>query len=107
MIVNNNGIYSGIDQSEYQDSVQESTEMKAHPKLPSTSYLPNTHYEKMAEMVGGKGWFVTNEDDLTGALDQALKSGSSKSLNILNVMIEPSSTRKAQVKISFNILSYR
>ncbi|RZF39810.1 hypothetical protein LSTR_LSTR000458 [Laodelphax striatellus] len=65
LIVNNNGIYSGVD-SETWNSIANSE------NLPSI-LSPSVHYEKMIEMFGGKGFFVTTVPHLTSVIKEAFK----------------------------------
>jgi len=60
IIINNNGIYKGIDALEKGVSV------------PPTVYVPNARYEKIMEAVGGKGYFITKADELGPTLHDAI-----------------------------------
>jgi 2-hydroxyacyl-CoA lyase 1 len=100
IIFNNNGIYSGIDQKEYDHILEDSNSNSIIPKLPSTSYLPDTRYEKMSEMVHGKGFHVKTLQELENALNLTLSNNLQKpSLNIINTIIDTTSTRKPQVTL--------
>lgn len=50
VVINNNGIYAGID--------RETWSATATDALPSTSLLPDARYEKLAEAFGGSGYLV-------------------------------------------------
>ena len=56
--------------------------------------LPNAHYEQVMTAFGGKGYFVQTPEELQNSLKQALEDTSKPCL--INIMIEPQSTRKAQ-----------
>lgn len=70
VIINNNGIYSGIEKNDWRDSLQEAREQGDQgivvPKLASTGLIPDARYEKIVEAFGGIGFFVktpgTNDD---------------------------------------------
>lgn len=80
IIVNNNGIGGG-------PSTLDPT------KVPPSAYTPEAHYEKMAEIYGGKGFFVTQPDQLGPALKEAMSAGKPA---IVNIMINARSQRKPQ-----------
>jgi len=81
LIVNNNGIYSGVHQ------------LTEGERPPVNVHLPSAHYEKIAEAFGGKGYFVTTPTQLSDALKDAL---SHKIPSIINIIIDPGSERKQQ-----------
>jgi thiamine pyrophosphate-dependent acetolactate synthase large subunit-like protein len=80
VIVNNNGIGGGPDELD-------------PTKVPPSAYTPSAHYEKMAEIYGGKGFFVTTPDQLRPALKEALATDKP---SIVNIMISARSQRKPQ-----------
>ncbi len=80
IIVNNNGISGGPTQLDPN-------------RVPPNAYLPNAHYEKIAEAFGGKGWFVTTPQELRPALEAALNSDT---FSIVNIMIDTRAGRKPQ-----------
>eukprot|EP01104_Vermistella_antarctica_P012654 TRINITY_DN3705_c0_g1_i2.p1 TRINITY_DN3705_c0_g1~~TRINITY_DN3705_c0_g1_i2.p1 ORF type:complete len:534 (-),score=71.40 TRINITY_DN3705_c0_g1_i2:56-1657(-) len=82
IIVNNNGIYGGSD-------VQPDDPAFLTPNLLTV----DAHYERIVECFGGKGYFVTTPEQLETVLPEAL---SQTVPTIVNVMIAPSSQRKAQ-----------
>lgn len=59
IIINNNGIYSGITRDDWQAKCDEVVDVKRQiPGLPSTSLLPEAHYERLCDAFGGRGYFV-------------------------------------------------
>ena len=80
VIVNNNGIGGGPDELD-------------PAKVPPSAYTPSAHYEKMAEIYGGKGFFVTEPGQLKPALDEAMNTTKP---SIVNIMISAKSGRKPQ-----------
>jgi 2-hydroxyacyl-CoA lyase 1 len=80
VIINNNGIGGGPNELD-------------PTRVPPSAYTPNAHYEKMAEAVGGRGWFVTQPDELEPVLKEALADPKA---NIVNIMIDARSQRKPQ-----------
>jgi len=79
IVVNNNGIGSG-------------EAVLSEPVLPNT-YTPNARYDKVSEAFGGRGFFVNTPDELRKALHEAAQESMP---TLINVMINPQSTRKAQ-----------
>ena len=80
IIINNNGIGGGPDELD-----------PAH--IPPSAYTPQAHYEKMAEVYGGKGYFVTTPDQLKPVLEEAMAQPKPA---IVNIMISNKSARKPQ-----------
>lgn len=64
-------------------------------RVPPMCLLPNSHYEQVMTAFGGKGYFVQTPEELQKSLRQSLADTTKPSL--INVMIEPQATRKAQV----------
>ncbi|XP_069768861.1 2-hydroxyacyl-CoA lyase 1 isoform X2 [Narcine bancroftii] len=91
IVVNNNGIYSGLDE----DSWKQMTEL-GEPSIvvPPTSLVPNAHYEQVMSAFGGLGYFVQTSEELKKALASCLAQENVPSL--INVIIDPSSDRKKQ-----------
>jgi 2-hydroxyacyl-CoA lyase 1 len=96
-VMNNSGIYHGdsISAEEWAgkqvDSVKGETVVEGRGKkgLRSTSLLWETRYDMMAEMVGGKGYFVKTEEDLGRATRDAWEWGkSNRNVVLINVVIE-------------------
>lgn len=91
LVVNNNGIYQGFDADTWGKMLNfEGTATT----IPPMCLLPNSHYEQVMTAFGGKGYFVQTPEELQDSLRQALKDTSKPCL--INIMIEPQSTRKAQ-----------
>ncbi|CAG8599083.1 12893_t:CDS:2, partial [Acaulospora colombiana] len=65
IIINNNGIYHGLDTQAYN--------ITPVNNLPSTALLPDIRYDLIADATGGKGYFVRTPKELGDALDDALK----------------------------------
>lgn len=80
IIVNNNGIGGGPDTLDPE-------------RIPPSAYTPSAHYEKMAEIYGGKGFFVTRPEELRPALEEAMATDKP---SIVNIMISARSSRKPQ-----------
>lgn len=70
------------------------SEKQVRKGLRSTSLLYNTRYEKMAEMVGGRGWFVRTEEELANATREAFLE--KERVCVLNVIIDPGLESAAQ-----------
>ncbi len=80
IIINNNGIGGGPDELD-------------PTKVPPSAYTPSAHYEKMAEIYGGKGFFVTKPEELEPVLKEAMSTAKP---SIVNIMISAKSGRKPQ-----------
>lgn len=80
IIVNNNGIGGGPDTLDPE-------------RIPPSAYTPSAHYERMAEIYGGKGFFVTRPEELRPTLEQAMATDKP---SIVNIMISARSGRKPQ-----------
>jgi len=83
VIINNNGVSMGVDD----------ITMTEKP-LPHV-YTTKARYEKLADTFGGKGWIVSQYDQIRPTIKAALGS-ECKSFNLVNVLISPYSNRKAQ-----------
>uniref|UniRef100_H2ZRY4 2-hydroxyacyl-CoA lyase n=1 Tax=Latimeria chalumnae TaxID=7897 RepID=H2ZRY4_LATCH len=91
IVVNNNGIYSGLDE----DTWKAMSELGEPAQFaPPIALLPNAHYEQVMSAFGGKGYFVQTPEELQKALTASLADNKTPSL--INVMIDPSSDRKKQ-----------
>ena len=95
-IMNNSGVYHGDTTSAeswnmlYDQSVKGETEMVDEGKkkgLRSTSLWYETRYEKMAEMCGGKGYFVRTEEELERAPREGFEERGK--VVLVNVVVEP------------------
>lgn len=80
VIINNNGIGGGPSHLDPEH-------------VPPSAYIPDAHYEKIAEAFGGRGWFVTEPDELEPVLREALADPKA---NIVNIMISAKAQRKPQ-----------
>ncbi|XP_075236652.1 2-hydroxyacyl-CoA lyase isoform X2 [Lycorma delicatula] len=97
IIVNNNGIYSGLDKEVWNELINSGDATKL---VPPTSLTPSIHYEKIMSLFGGKGFFVTTVPDLKDAVKEAFKIVDQPT--VINVMINTSADRKPQ---TFNWLT--
>ncbi|XP_072364879.1 2-hydroxyacyl-CoA lyase 1 [Scyliorhinus torazame] len=91
IVVNNNGIYSGLDEDTWKEMSKLGETAIVAPPI---SLLPNAHYEQVMSAFGGKGYFVKTPQELQKALAACLTDRKMPSL--INVMIDPSSDRKRQ-----------
>ncbi|XP_066029226.1 2-hydroxyacyl-CoA lyase 1 isoform X1 [Pocillopora verrucosa] len=92
IIVNNNGIYNGVDEESWD-------ELGVNPakSAPPTALLPKARYERIIEAFGGKGFFAETPDELKKALESAfVETGKNKKPVLINVMISPYADRKPQ-----------
>ncbi|MEO6397945.1 MAG: oxalyl-CoA decarboxylase [Tepidiformaceae bacterium] len=80
VIINNNGIGGGPNELD-------------PARIPPSAYTPSAHYEKMAEIYGGKGFFVTEPGQLKSTLEEAMATDKP---SIVNIMIDAKSQRKPQ-----------
>ncbi|KAI4810719.1 hypothetical protein KUCAC02_013652 [Chaenocephalus aceratus] len=91
IVVNNNGIYSGVDPETWK-------EMEKMGDLttiaPPVTLLPEARYDEVMTAFGGRGYLVRTVEELRNALQQSLSDWEKPSL--LNVLIDPSSDRKQQ-----------
>ncbi|GJD08826.1 2-hydroxyacyl-CoA lyase [Galdieria sulphuraria] len=87
VVFNNNGIYGG-------------TEKSADPYDPApTSFVPNAHYEKIAEAFGGLAYWIETAEQLGKALRESLEA---KKPALLNVVIDPSAGTESGSLTSHN-----
>ncbi|KAG7172512.1 2-hydroxyacyl-CoA lyase 1-like [Homarus americanus] len=91
IIVNNNGIYAGLDERMFEE-IQEG--MDATIATPPTSLLPNVHYERITAVFNDTGYYCKSIPELQEAVNQALREKHKPSL--INVMINPMAQRKTQ-----------
>ncbi|ERE90060.1 2-hydroxyacyl-CoA lyase 1 [Cricetulus griseus] len=91
LVINNNGIYQGFDADTWEKMLNFQEAVTAAPPM---GLLPNSHYEQVMTAFGGKGYFVKTPEELQNSLRQTLEDASKPCL--INIMIEPQSTRKAQ-----------
>lgn len=85
IVINNNGIYHGLDEEEYNSSLENGT-------LPTTSLSPETRYDMISQACGGKGWLVKDKIELEAALKEALVSNHQTC--VINVLIAPGGRQK-------------
>eukprot|EP00731_Ephydatia_muelleri_P013659 Em0007g969a len=91
IIMNNNGIYRGLDKEAWNEVLQAKDLTLS---IPPTSLLTNAHYDKMAMAFGAHGYHAATPAQLYQCLASAHKSMMMPS--IINVEISPSSARKPQ-----------
>uniref|UniRef100_A0A8D1TN15 2-hydroxyacyl-CoA lyase n=1 Tax=Sus scrofa TaxID=9823 RepID=A0A8D1TN15_PIG len=91
LVVNNNGIYQGLDIDTWKDMLKSGD---ATTVAPPVCLLPHSHYEHVMTAFGGKGYFVQTPEELQKSLRQSLADMTKPSL--INIMIEPQAMRKAQ-----------
>eukprot|EP01123_Difflugia_compressa_P008443 TRINITY_DN2512_c0_g1_i1.p1 TRINITY_DN2512_c0_g1~~TRINITY_DN2512_c0_g1_i1.p1 ORF type:complete len:310 (-),score=49.62 TRINITY_DN2512_c0_g1_i1:138-1028(-) len=77
IVLNNSGIYCGESELITNDPL----------KLLPTTLTPNTHYERIIEAFGGKGFYVEEPDQLEETLKQALSHQVGPTL--VNIVIDP------------------
>uniref|UniRef100_T1JB33 2-hydroxyacyl-CoA lyase 1 n=1 Tax=Strigamia maritima TaxID=126957 RepID=T1JB33_STRMM len=92
IVINNNGIYSGLNSEIWQQMRQENLHLAI--STPPTALTPNIRYERMSEMFGAKGFYVNTIPELQQAVKEALAIKDQPC--IINVMIDPMSQRKTQ-----------
>uniref|UniRef100_A0A8C9QWS9 2-hydroxyacyl-CoA lyase n=1 Tax=Scleropages formosus TaxID=113540 RepID=A0A8C9QWS9_SCLFO len=103
IVVNNNGIYSGVDPHTW-DELGKMGDLTTI--APPVTLLPEARYDQVMAAFGGQGFFVRTPQELRSALQLCLDDWERPSL--LNVLIDPASDRKQQVvstliPFSFNI----
>lgn len=90
--LNNSGIYSGdtADAADWkakqQNLLGRNGATERRDRLKSSSLMHETRYEQLAQMVGGRAFFVRTEDDL----ERATREGyAADVVTVVNVIIEP------------------
>lgn len=91
VIVNNSGIYSGLDQDTYMDLRDDN---HATQSLPPTSLTFATKYENMMCLFGRNGYFCQTIPEVQNAVKESLNVTDGPS--IVNVIISASAYRKPQ-----------
>ncbi|KAM9310529.1 2-hydroxyacyl-CoA lyase 1 [Pholidichthys leucotaenia] len=91
IVVNNNGIYSGVDPDTWKAMKQMGDLTSVAPPV---SLLPEARYDEVMKAFGGQGFMVRTVEELRSALQLCLSDWERPSL--LNVLIDPSSDRKQQ-----------
>uniref|UniRef100_A0A3B3WCC0 2-hydroxyacyl-CoA lyase n=1 Tax=Poecilia mexicana TaxID=48701 RepID=A0A3B3WCC0_9TELE len=91
IVVNNNGIYSGVDADTWKEMAKMGDLTSVAPPV---SLLPEARYDEVMTAFGGRGFLVRTAEELRDALQLCLTDWERPSL--LNVLIDPSSDRKQQ-----------
>ncbi|XP_061572638.1 2-hydroxyacyl-CoA lyase 1 [Cololabis saira] len=91
IVVNNNGIYSGMDAETWKEMA---TMGDLTSLAPVACLLPDARYDEVMTAFGGRGFLVRTVEELRSALELSLSDWERPSL--LNVLIDPSSDRKQQ-----------
>jgi 2-hydroxyacyl-CoA lyase 1 len=84
IIVNNNGIFTGIDELDKDDNAL---------SIPITGLHPEAKYELMADAFGGVGSSAKTPEEIAKTLDVALKDDK---MHVINVAIDPYGSKKPQ-----------
>uniref|UniRef100_A0A667ZGC0 2-hydroxyacyl-CoA lyase n=1 Tax=Myripristis murdjan TaxID=586833 RepID=A0A667ZGC0_9TELE len=96
IVVNNNGIYSGVDPETWKEMAKMGDLTTIAPPV---TLLPEARYDEVMTAFGGRGFLVRTVEELRSALKLSLSDWERPSL--LNVLIDPASDRKQQVSIAF------
>uniref|UniRef100_A0A3Q2XIC7 2-hydroxyacyl-CoA lyase n=1 Tax=Hippocampus comes TaxID=109280 RepID=A0A3Q2XIC7_HIPCM len=91
IVVNNNGIYSGVDPETWREMAKMGDLTRIAPPV---TLLPEARYDQVVTAFGGRGFLVRTVEELRNALQLSLSDWERPSL--LNVLIDPSSDRKQQ-----------
>uniref|UniRef100_A0A7N8YLQ3 2-hydroxyacyl-CoA lyase n=1 Tax=Mastacembelus armatus TaxID=205130 RepID=A0A7N8YLQ3_9TELE len=91
IVVNNNGIYSGVDPGTWREMAKMGDLTSIAPPV---SLLPEARYDEIMTAFGGRGFLVRTVEELHSSLQLSLSDWERPSL--LNVLIDPSSDRKQQ-----------
>ncbi|XP_056235640.1 2-hydroxyacyl-CoA lyase 1 [Seriola aureovittata] len=91
IVVNNNGIYSGVDPETWKEMAKMGDLTSIAPPV---TLLPEARYDEIMTAFGGRGFLVRTVEELCSALQLSLTDWEKPSL--LNVLIDPSSDRKQQ-----------
>ncbi|XP_054638789.1 2-hydroxyacyl-CoA lyase 1 isoform X2 [Dunckerocampus dactyliophorus] len=91
IVVNNNGIYSGVDPETWKEMA---TMGDLTSIAPPVTLLPEARYDQVMAAFGGRGFLVRTVEELRSALQLSLSDWERPSL--INVLIDPSSDRKQQ-----------
>lgn len=84
VIINNNGIFTGVEEIEKDDDAL---------SLPITALHPEAKYELMADAFGGVGHSAKTPEEIATALKESLNSDK---LHLINVAIDPYGSKKPQ-----------
>ncbi|CAG0883134.1 unnamed protein product [Darwinula stevensoni] len=93
IIINNNGIYNGLDQAAW-DNMRENSDVPLTLTTPPNCLLPECHYESLAGLGRGVGRLCQTIPQIQSALREALSIQDAPT--IINIMINPLSQRKQQ-----------
>lgn len=91
IVVNNNGIYSGLDPDTWKEMAKMGDLTAVAPPV---SLLPEARYDEVMTAFGGRGFLARTAKELLDALQLSLDDWERPSL--INVLIDPSSDRKQQ-----------
>lgn len=91
IVVNNNGIYSGVDPETWKEMAKLGDLTTVAPPV---TLLPEARYDEVMTAFGGRGFLVRTVEELCSALELSLSDWDKPSL--LNVLIDPASDRKQQ-----------
>ncbi|KAM3872797.1 2-hydroxyacyl-CoA lyase 1 [Diretmus argenteus] len=91
IVVNNNGIYSGVDPETWKEMAKMGDLTTIAPPV---TLLPEARYDEVMTAFGGRGFLVRTVEELRSALQLSLSDWERPSL--LNVLIDPASDRKQQ-----------
>lgn len=91
IVINNNGIYSGVDPETWKEMEQMGDMTTIAPPV---TLLPEARYEQVMSAFGGRGYLVRAVEELRSALHESLINTEMPSL--INVLIDPASDRKQQ-----------
>lgn len=91
IVVNNNGIYSGVDSETWKEMAKSGDLTTLAPPV---TLLPEARYDDIMTAFGGLGFLIRTVEELRSALELSLTNWDKPSL--LNVLIDPSSDRKQQ-----------
>ncbi len=86
VVMNNSGIYKGIDTKRYSYNEYE--------KLPSTALSKETRYDVLAKSLGADGILVKTEKEVHDGFQKALENLSKGETTVLNVIISPGVQKK-------------
>ncbi len=91
-VINNNGIYSGVDQL---------PESRSATAIPVTALTPRSRYEILSTAFGGAGHYCTTPDQVQKALGAAFANTTGPT--VINIMIAAASAPKPQTHSALNL----
>lgn len=101
-VINNGGIYFGDSNSEEDWTKRQAETVKGEPGLRSWALGWEVQYDKMAEAVGGKGYFVRTPEELHKATIEGFKATCPV---IVNVIIQSGMGQQKAVRLSMSLTS--